>query len=629
MESYPLSFDIIRQAGIDLPMVIKHRDEIETCFRALGYKKTSDEDHELAFQMALDHPYISGLAFFAGLEIKYRDILLKRLNIDHEGRASLAWLCLYFRFEVVYSAFKKVHPSWELTRPFLGPETLAWELLYGYPYNFLYPEPPKNLTIQTLAKKGVEHPDWPDFGHLIYPVEIIEDALLVWGRFLQEKLIPVLEQENECARKAHPEHLPSFWPSRANCPILVCSMPGFPTVEVMKDFHKYSGAITYREIPNKLRGKGPWRDIFILSWGDAPEIVGAYVADLRKKFKGGTVTICTLEGQAKDLKGKGADEVMILSEQTKPDLTGLRLLSEWIGRRPKPENSFGSLIGGSQKMQHIYRQIEQMAKCSEPMLITGETGTGKKWIARELQRRKKQNVMTTVHTHLLDDREFDTLLEQRAEQLICIESPENLTTAQQHKLVQALRDHREAVFIFTSQKDLEQESRLGSFDKNLYSLIHKHRIQIPPLRERKEDIPLLVAHFIKEYGHSMETMDRFPPALWDLFFEHEWPENIEELKHQILGSLSRIESGTVTADDFKIAFRNTLSRKSRGETQISIDAWGSYHDARRRMEEHYLKNLLNNMDGDLDKVSKISGLSKDEILSKLKELGGIRHNDIL
>jgi len=126
-----LTIQVIDEAGIDLPVVIKRATAIEQRFLEIEASHDSECAHDIAFELAIETPHISSLEFFVSLNHGNRDRLLMHLNIDAPGRASLARLSWWFRGKMVYGALRRVHPSFLLGEPFKNAQSLAWELKHG------------------------------------------------------------------------------------------------------------------------------------------------------------------------------------------------------------------------------------------------------------------------------------------------------------------------------------------------------------------------------------------------------------------------------------------------------------------------------------------------------------------
>lgn len=252
---------------------------------------------------------------------------------------------------------------------------------------------------------------------------------------------------------------------------------------------------------------------------------------------------------------------------------------------------FDEIVGSSGKMQEVYKIIERVADSSATILVRGESGTGKELVARAIHfnSSRKSNPFIAVSCAALPE----TLLEselfghekgaftgavgQKAGRfelahkgtLFLDEIPE-LSPAMQVKLLRVLQGREfervggtktvrvDVRLIAATNRDLEQAVADGTFRTDLYYRLQVIQIFIPPLRERKEDIPALVEHFIGKFNKQNGKNIRFlnPEAL-DLFMKYNWPGNVRELENAIERGvvLTNPDADLITPDLLPIAIQ--------------------------------------------------------------------------
>jgi len=242
------------------------------------------------------------------------------------------------------------------------------------------------------------------------------------------------------------------------------------------------------------------------------------------------------------------------------------------------EQAFGRLIGGSLAMQRLYPLLQRLAKSSVAVLIEGETGTGKELLAESLHeqgpRAKAPFVVfdcSSTPAHLVESALFGQeqgayggsgaprggLLEQADGGSLFIDEIADLDLAVQPKLLRVLergqfrrvggeRLHTVDVRILAAtSRDLEREIQEGRFRDDLFYRLAVARIELPPLRRRKGELPLLARHFWKELGGERQM----PSSLLHRLESYDWPGNVRELRNHIarhlaLGELAEVGFAT-------------------------------------------------------------------------------------
>lgn len=248
------------------------------------------------------------------------------------------------------------------------------------------------------------------------------------------------------------------------------------------------------------------------------------------------------------------------------------------------EDASSSIITNSQKMKAVFQYVEVVAGSQQPVLITGETGVGKELIARAVHKISGcKGVFAAVNVAGLDDNIFsDTLFghkkgaytgaEQPREGLIAqasggtlfLDEIGDLAESSQVKLLRLLQEreyyplgsdipkHSDARIIVATNHDLHKSMLSGKFRKDLYYRLRGHQIHIPSLRERLEDIPLLLDHFLEEASKSMNRKKPTPPPeLVTLLSTYGFPGNVRELQAMVFDAVARHKSGILSMDVFK------------------------------------------------------------------------------
>ena len=249
----------------------------------------------------------------------------------------------------------------------------------------------------------------------------------------------------------------------------------------------------------------------------------------------------------------------------------------------KPE-AFSEIITISTSMRSIFQYIEAVASSPRPVLITGETGVGKELAARAVHTlSNREGKFVPVNAAGLDDHVFaDTLfghkkgaftdarearsglIERAAGGTLFLDEIGDLSTTSQVKLLRLLQEgeffplgsdvakRSDARIVVATNQDLDEMQSSGQFRKDLYYRLCDHRIQIPPLRSRREDLPVLVEHFLEKASKTLDKKKPTPPVeLVTLLATYHFPGNIRELESMIFDAVSSHTSGKLSMDSFK------------------------------------------------------------------------------
>ena len=262
-----------------------------------------------------------------------------------------------------------------------------------------------------------------------------------------------------------------------------------------------------------------------------------------------------------------------------------RMLS---GELKNPE-AFSGIVTTDRSMLAIFSYIEAVAKSSEPLLITGESGVGKELIAKAAHTLSGcRGHMVAVNVAGLDDMVFaDTLfghtrgaftgadqprrgmIEEAADGTLFLDEIGDLSIASQVKLLRLLQEgeffplgsdrpkHLKARIIVATHQDLDLKQGAGTFRRDLYYRLCTHLVHVPPLRERKGDLPPLLDHFLEDASQSLGKKKPTPPReLLQLLATYSFPGNIRELKSLVYNAVSVHRDRVLSMD----TFLKTISR---------------------------------------------------------------------
>jgi DNA-binding NtrC family response regulator len=255
------------------------------------------------------------------------------------------------------------------------------------------------------------------------------------------------------------------------------------------------------------------------------------------------------------------------------------------GTLQHPE-AFAGLVTRSRTMQTVFAYVEAVARSPQPLLVTGESGTGKELLARAAHALSgRPGPLVTVNVAGLDDAVFaDTLfghvrgaytgaeqprrgmIEEAAGGTLFLDEIGDLSIPSQVKLLRLTQEGEyfplgsdrpkrlQARLLVATHQDLDARQADGSFRRDLYHRLHTHHVRIPPLRERKEDLPLLLEHFLEEAARELgKRKPTAPRQLAQLLATYAFPGNVRELRAMVLDAVSRHQGSILSMETFREA----------------------------------------------------------------------------
>ena len=352
------------------------------------------------------------------------------------------------------------------------------------------------------------------------------------------------------------------------------------------------------------------------------------------------------------------DELAAVLERT-AEKRKLDSESRMLRERMRTPGTLGTIVGQSPEMDKIYRILSKVSQSSHPVMILGESGTGKELVARSIHCNGPNAqkpflpvdcgslVPTLVESELFGyvkgaftgaNRNKDGLLVAAGEGTVFLDEIGELPLDLQAKLLRALQErevrpvgasHRipiRARVLAATNRDLKQMVELGRFRKDLYYRLNVVSLRLPPLRERRQDVALLTAHFLdrigKDYAKTFELSDEALRVLG----EYDWPGNVRELENALERACS-FASGTVVQlgdmptglQDFRLQQRRlTMPLREVLETAAALSPGVT---SLAEMEKQAILDTIRRLDGDKLGAAKALGIGKTTLYRKLKEYG--------
>jgi len=318
-------------------------------------------------------------------------------------------------------------------------------------------------------------------------------------------------------------------------------------------------------------------------------------------------------------------------------------------KKLKERYRFANILGKSAAMQKVFDLIDKVARTNTTVLINGESGTGKELIAKAIHFNSLKSIKPFVSIDcgalpedLLESELFghvkgsftgaisqkEGLFEVAHGGTLFLDEIGETSQAMQSKLLRALQEREvrpvgatkttkvDVRVLAATNRNLEEEVRRGNFRKDLFYRISVISLFLPQLSKRKEDIPLLTAHFLKKYQLAGQPVKTISKECMDLFMEYHWPGNVRELENAIESAVTLSDKQEITVDD--LPQRISLSGKLHDEGSHDTD---SLKGKVEQFEKELIAKTMAEVGGNKNLVAKILKMTRRNLDYKIKRYG--------
>jgi len=337
--------------------------------------------------------------------------------------------------------------------------------------------------------------------------------------------------------------------------------------------------------------------------------------------------------------GKGMERSRLVREN--------RLLKEQLRDRFRLE----SIIGIHGAMQDVFRIVHKVAASTSTVLIYGESGTGKELIARAVHQEsdRRQKPFYAVNVAALPESILEAelfghergaftgaesrkigLFEQASGSTLFLDEVGDLKRDLQVKLLRTLQEREilrvggtervkvDVRIVAATNHDLEVAVREGRFREDLYYRLNVITITLPPLRERRTDIPLLVEHFMAKHGSGDRPRSLSEDAL-KVLVNYDWPGNVRELEAVIERALLLSDGDQVLPADLPAAVRAGITPRARGPAALDIPESGIDLEG---VERSLIRRAMEKTSGNVSRAARLLGLSRRTLQYRLEKMQG-------
>jgi DNA-binding NtrC family response regulator len=326
-----------------------------------------------------------------------------------------------------------------------------------------------------------------------------------------------------------------------------------------------------------------------------------------------------------------------------------RFLKKEVVRLRKEVESrydFHQLVGKSPLMQKIYDLIEKISHSVSNVLISGESGTGKELVAKAVHYNglRKEGPFIAVNCAAIPETLLESelfgykkgaftdarsdkrgLLFEANEGTLFLDEITEMPTTLQAKLLRVIEERKvrplgdttsypiDVRIISTTNRDIGKQIREGRFREDLYYRLKVIDIELPPLRDRKEDIPLIIQHFITKFNKNLKkNVSGISEQALKLLFNYAWPGNVRELENIIERAITLTQGEVISLEDLPTPMAHEEDKDSTGKAlreKYTVD----------QLEKEYIKKVLIEAGGNKSKAAQILGLNRKTLYRKLQE----------
>lgn len=329
-------------------------------------------------------------------------------------------------------------------------------------------------------------------------------------------------------------------------------------------------------------------------------------------------------------------------------------------RRLEEENRYlrkktlakNSIDGNSPRISELKQKIAAVASTDTWVLITGENGTGKELVARTIYQlgNRAEKPFVDVNCAAIPEELIESELfghekgaftgattkkrgkfELANEGTIFLDEIGDMSLKTQAKILRALQEQQfqrvggsrvlsvDVRVIAATNKNLDLEIEKGTFREDLYYRLNVVPIEVPPLRERKEDIPILANHFLDDCALQNRTHRKnIAPEALEMLASYQWPGNVRELKNLIERLVILVPEDQITVNDIPPSYKaENAPRKEPQNDYLAID---DFKDAKHAFEEAYIREKLQENGGNISQTARQIGVGRSYLHKKLKQL---------
>jgi len=277
-------------------------------------------------------------------------------------------------------------------------------------------------------------------------------------------------------------------------------------------------------------------------------------------------------------------------------------------------------VGQSSEVQRLLNAVGMVAVTTAPVLLQGENGSGKELLARYIhaQSPRKDNPFVTLRCAVLDGAKLKAEARSAAHGTLFLNGVEDLSAEAQKALLMALeifRQDQDVRLISASTSRLEGELEEGAFRSDLYYQLNVVPLDVPPLRERREDIVLLLKELTREYARRYgRKAPSYAVSARNLIKAYKWPGNLRELRNFAERMVILMPGMTIKMENLPAKFRAVPEKRATGGFQLPVEGIDLFE-----FEKSLIRQALEMARGNKSKAARMLGISRDTLLYRMRK----------
>jgi len=312
------------------------------------------------------------------------------------------------------------------------------------------------------------------------------------------------------------------------------------------------------------------------------------------------------------------------------------------------------IIGATPKMVHIYKKVAKTARIEAPVLIIGESGSGKELVARALHENSTRSraPFMVINCGALPETLLESelyghergsftgatvsrkgLFEGAGGGTVFLDEISETSLSFQVKLLRVIQEREirrvgsnetiqvDVRLIAATNRDLRGMVRTGQFREDLFHRLNVFTIALPPLRDRKEDIPLLASYFIKVFTEKNGKAVRLAADALDVMKQYAWPGNVRELKNMLERAMTFNDTGVIQPEELEFGDTEGAALNDTSPPAIVRPLPGGEGSSLDAMEREHIIKILKETGGNKKKAAEILGIERRTLYNKAKRLG--------
>jgi DNA-binding NtrC family response regulator len=345
------------------------------------------------------------------------------------------------------------------------------------------------------------------------------------------------------------------------------------------------------------------------------------------------------------------DELKIIVAQ---GLESRRIQQENVLLKKELEEKYGmgNMVGKSKKMLEVYNLIEKIAGTDSTVLVSGESGTGKEIAARAIHfhSRRRERPFVSINCGALPENLLESelfghvkgsftgaiankkgMFEMAEKGTLFLDEVGEMSPWTQVKLLRTLQDKKirrvggteeipiDVRIIGATNQDLKKRIEEGKFREDLFYRLNVISLEIPPLRKRKEDIPVLINHFLSKYCEKMgRKLKRIAPKVMKIFESYSWPGNVRELENSIERIVAIEERETITESSLP---EELLAPQGDQDRSYEIKPGFDLNDTLDEISRTFIQQALQRTSGNLKETAALLGINYRSLRYLIEKLG--------